>query len=990
MMRCVIDRTREIGRSRDIPAAGCRTFEGFRAACLAMTVLIAGAVGAWAADEDPLATAHSHLQKGRYAEGREAFEAAGKAGADAAAVAVGISRCLEAEGQYAEAREVIQKARENTKNSALLAARLARLQFEAGDYDGAEASIADALKIDPEFAPARLVQGDLLTETGKLAEANEENRWFVRMYNARQPKDAETLLLVARGSAQYARWNSAAQSQIFDFVVNTLCPDALAADKEYWQAHKTAGALLLEKFNRAEAIPELRRALAINPRAADVYALLADSDLQNFDLADARKNVDRALEINPNLISALQFKADLEFNDDNPKEALTILQKALELNPRDQRTLARVAASYLLIDGPPPAAELKEVLENIDAPADVHLDKPSRFSQLVLKLAAGNAHPGVFFSQLGEELESRKKFELAQQFYETAMRVMPQLAEAKTALGMLYMRVGKPEQAHKILDEAFKADPYHVRVSNMRKVLTLLEGYEAISTDHFVIRVDSEADKILGKYMAEYLEEIYPQLTEQFAYEPPSRTQFEVFNKAKGLSAHQWFSTRMVGLPWIQTIGASTGMIVALASPTAQDRHFNWARVVKHEFVHILTLQETGFNIPHWFTEALAVHNEGYARPEVWNKLLVERVPKGDLMNLDNLTLGFIRPKTPLDWQMAYCQSHLYALYMIEKYGADKIPLMLAAYRDNLTTAQAIPKVFGVSKEEFEKGYLEYIKAVTAGIKATSDEHLGSLSELEKAHEAKPDDSEAAARYAAGLFKAKRYKDARKLAEAALKKNPAEPFAAIVMAQMELRSEDTDGAAKVLEEAFDEEHPNPMVLTLLAKLRLKQEKYADAVKLLEIGRKQDPNNLDYLKQLAIGYLKTDQTEKLKEVLQLLAHADADDAAVRKKLAQIFLEEKNYAQAVKYGREALQVDVLDVKVHTLLAEAYAALKDKPHAADEAAVAAEIKPKDDELALAAAKAEIAADRKPAAEKRLRALIKADPGNTEAQKLMRQLAD
>ncbi|HVV98960.1 MAG TPA: tetratricopeptide repeat protein, partial [Planctomycetaceae bacterium] len=922
------------------------------------------------------------------AEAQEAFESAGKAGAEAAQVAVGVSRCLAAEGKYAEAREVVGKALENSKGSALLSARLARLQFEAGDYEGAEASVVAALKIDPEFAPARLVRADLLTETGHLTEADEEFKWFVRMYNLRQPKDAETLMLVARGSAQYARWHSS--SQIFDFMVNTLCPDALAADKQCWEAHEMAGLLLLEKFNRAEAVPELRRALAINPRAAEVYSLLADSDLQSFDLADARKNVDRALEINPNLVSALQFKADLEFNDDKPHEALAVLQKALEINPRDQRTLARLAASYLLLDGAPPAAELKEVLQNIDAPADVRLDKPSRFSQLVLKLAAGNAHPGAFFSQLGEELEERKKFELAQQFYETAMRVMPQLAEAKTALGMLYMRVGKSEQAHKILDEAFKADPYHVRVSNMRKVLTLLDGYETISTDHFVIRVDSEADKILGKYMAEYLEEIYPELTKQFGYEPPARTQFEIFSKAKGLSAHQWFSARMVGLPWIQTIGASTGMIVALASPTAQDQHFNWARVLKHEFVHILTLQETQFNIPHWFTEALAVHNEGYARPEVWNKLLVERVPKGDLMNLDNLNMGFIRPKTPLDWQMAYCQSHLYALYMIEKFGADKIPQLLAAYRDNLTTAQAIPKVFGVSKEEFEKGYLEYIKRVTESIKASSDEHLGTLSELEKAHEADPDDSEATARYAAGMFKAKRYKDARKLAEAALKQNPAEPFAAIVMAQMELRAEDTDAAAKHLEAAFDEQHPNPMVLTLLSKLRVQQEKYADAVKLLELGLKQDPHNHTSLKQIAIAYLKTNQSEKLKDVLLKLAHADADDAPARKKLAQIYFDEKNYAEAVKYGRQVLQIDVLDVKMHSLLADAYTALKDPSHAADEAGVAAEIKPKDVDLALAAAKAEIAADRKAAAETRLRGLIKTDPGNTEAQKLLRQLMD
>ena len=61
--------------------------------------------------------------------------------------------------------------------------------------------------------------------------------------------------------------------------------------------------------------------------------------------------------------------------------------------------------------------------------------------------------------------------------------------------------------------------------------------------------------------MAEYLEEIYPELTALFGYEPKQRTQIELYNTAKGVTAHQWFSARMIGLPWVQTIGASTGVI---------------------------------------------------------------------------------------------------------------------------------------------------------------------------------------------------------------------------------------------------------------------------------------------------------------------------------------------------------------------------------------------------------------------------------------------
>jgi len=43
--------------------------------------------------------------------------------------------------------------------------------------------------------------------------------------------------------------------------------------------------------------------------------------------------------------------------------------------------------------------------------------------------------------------------------------------------------------------------------------------------------------------------------------------------------------------------------------------------------VHIFNLEQTNFLLPHWYTEGLAVVNEGYPRPQIWNQLLVERVP---------------------------------------------------------------------------------------------------------------------------------------------------------------------------------------------------------------------------------------------------------------------------------------------------------------------------------------------------------------------------
>jgi tetratricopeptide (TPR) repeat protein len=930
--------------------------------------------------------ARIHWQRGRIDEALEVYESLAKKDADPARLAIGQSRCFESSGDWKKATEILETAAKEPTGDARLLARLAEVYLAQGRVNDASRAVAQALKIDANLPHARLVEADLNAAAGKLKQADDGYHWFVKYYNQNQPEDAETLLLVARGASQYARWHSV--PQIFDFVVNTLCNDALAKDKDCWQSHFVGGMLLLEKYNRGQAVPELKKALAINPQAAEVHAALGFASLQDHALAEAAQHAARAIEINPRLPLALVAMADVKLEDDDVVEALKILEQALSINPHDEEVLGRVAACRILLDGPPGKAEIDDLFAHLDRIEEADGKASSRVGELVVAVARRNPHPGSFLYAAGTELESRKKFDLAERFYRQAIVSMPQLSGPKSALGMLYMRVGRIDEAHQLLDQALQADPYHIRVSNMRKVLKLLDSYETIATEHFLIRVDSQADLILGRYMAEFLEEQYPALVKQFGYEPPSKTQFEIYNKSKGLSAHQWFSARMVGLPWVQTIGASTGMIVALASPTASEKPFNWAKVLKHEFVHILTLQETNFNIPHWYTEALAVLSEESPRPEVWNKLLVERVPRGEVMNLDNLNHGFVRPKTPLDWQMAYCQSRLYAEYMIDKYGPESTARLLAAYRDNLSTDQAIPKVFGVEKALFEQGYRDYLEKIAAQLQARWLEETVSPAEAEKAYRDHPDDTRIAARYAHELLKLGKRKEARAIALAALDENKAEPLAAFVMATLELRSEDVPSALGWLEPALDRNDPHPQVLELLADLHLKQKEHVEAAELYELGLKHDPDHLPWLKGLATAYLKGFDYERLKPVLERLSVADGDNAAVRKKLAQMALENEQFDDVVRYARLALQIDVLDVETHQILARGYTGLKQFDKSIEEWGIALKLKPDVLDVEVELARAEAAAGKKEAARTRLDKLLEREPDYDAAQKLRDEL--
>ncbi|HEY0982943.1 tetratricopeptide repeat protein [Schlesneria sp.] len=936
------------------------------------------------------AAAREHFQKGRYEEAIETLEKLEESRApdlDPVQIALLRSESQLAQGERAAAEETIAAAIASHENSAPLQAHSAKLHFGRGRLKEAETAVGLALKLDPDQLVARLIQAHLYTEKGELKKADDGYRWFVRYYNRAQPRDPESLLLVAKGASQYARWHSA--SQIFDFCVNTVAVDALKADKIFWQAHLASGGLLLEKYNKAQGRPELKAALAINPNASEVHIELAKSAIGDYDWDEVEESAKRALTIAPGSTGALQAlaTAKLYFRDFDEVEKL--LTEALAVNPVESETLALLASLRMLQDGWPDPVRWNQLVSHLDHIQDLKLEEPTRCEQILIDVATRNPRPGYFLSSLAEIVNMFRQHTVAEPLLKQAIALMPQLSQPKNALGQLYMQTGQIDAARKTLDEAFKMDPYHVRVSNMRKVIKVLDDYESYQTEHFVVRADGKLDKLLARYMAEYLEEVYPELTELFGFEPETRTQIEIYNTAKGLSGHQWFSARMVGLPWVQTIGASTGVIVAMQSPGSMEQPLNWARVLKHEFVHVLTLQQTKFNIPHWYTEALAVRSEGYPTPVEWNDLLLKRVPKGELKNLDNLSMGFIRAGNQENWNFAYCQSVLYAEYMVERFGEPTLAKLLDAYRRNLTTDQAIPEVFNVDKTDFEKGYRDYLDKLVAGLRKSQDASEEELrpAQIEKAYEKNKEDPKAAANYAKLMLIIKKREDAKTIAEGVLKKEPSQPVAATVLSLLHLRDDRLDEAAQVLEPALDNAHPNKQVVELLMKIRLKQKRPEEAITLSELGKEHFPYESEWWKGTAAAAKLTGNTETRRAALETLVRIESDDPAPRKALAELALEEGKFETAYKFGKLALHIDVLDAEVHRILGEALLDTKEFGQAIREFETALELKPKSTDAQLGLAQAYLASGQKEKADVLIEEVLKGDSNNARAQKLRGQ---
>jgi tetratricopeptide (TPR) repeat protein len=844
----------------------------------------------------PLHDAQQRLLHGNYEEAREGFAAVAKADPKAAPAAVaGIAESYRLVGDYEKALETLDTGvKEMPKNATLHAAR-GDLLYQLGRWDDAEKDADAAIATDKNHVQARWTKAKILRERGKIEDAREAMRLIIRYYNAADITDPAELIQVSEAAAEFARW--ANNSKQFAFILNEVIKDALKHDPNYWPVEQLAGELLLEKYNRPDAIDAFDNALKVNPKAADPLVGKARAALVKFDLKDADAYADQALKQNPKHPAALRVKADIQLIAGDYAAAEKELRKAMGVNPRDSATLGRLAAIHLM------RAEAAE------------------FAAIVKTVEGFDTKPGLFYHELASVLEERKQYAKAEEYYKKASELRPLLAGPRTGLGMLQLRLGNEAEGRKLLDAAFKADPFNVRVSNSRKVLDHLDKYETIQTPHYTLKYDPNTDRLLADWLAEYLEQTHTELKGQFGFEPPGKVLIEVFN------SHEMFSGRTVGLPDLHTIGACTGRVVAMASPKAKGvaKPFNWGRVMRHELTHIFNLAQTDFQCPHWLTEGLAVQNEKMNRSPMWSQVLRARFHSDTLLNLDTIMLGFVRPKGPDEWSLAYCQSQLYVEYLIQTYGQASVGKLLNEFKAGKDTGTALKAACGVEKAVFEKGYKEYVTAVVKAMGSAPAEQKAAekpmtFDELQEAVEKNPDDLDLSARLADQLLRRNKASEAKKLADAVLGKEPGHPIASIVKARLLRNGGDDEGALGVLEAALKAKPNDPKLLIAIGRVYLERKEFAEAAKVFEKGRQVAPLEADWLEQLIKLYKELKETEKLNAALAEMISYDPDELDGRVRLAKWNLEAGKFAVAEEFARDALLIDVAHTDAKDILIEA----------------------------------------------------------------------
>lgn len=846
------------------------------------------------------------LMEGQYAEAKEAF--ARLAAQEGYKVRAGLSlaQCRLRVGEYAEAETELRQldAGQDPEWRFTLALVLVRL----GNYEEALNHAREAIRLKGDHAGARRLVGELLELLGRRDEAIAAYRWFDERLVAltELPRDAAWLTDAAVGFLRYSVLTQTNVTQRTQHVLTEMLQQAYGRiDRTYWPARLAAAELLREKYNNDEkdgSVSDYQAALRINPNLAEAFVGLGEVLLESWRFEEVEKHAEQALAVNPHEATAHHLLAKKCILERRYVAAGVHTADALAVQPNDVIALSLSAAASACRFDDAAVAALRTRVEAI------------------------NPRPAVFHHLVGKALSGIRQYADSERAFLRAIELDPTDANARTELGMMYMQWGLEDKAREALDAAWTLDPFNQRTKFTLDLLDSLHKFATHETAHFIIRYDAARDPGLGEFIAGYLEEIYAPVTADYDTALAHKTIIEFFPTQRS------FAVRITGQPWIHTVGACTGRVIALASPRKAPElsgTYNLARVLKHEFVHTVTLAATHNRIPHWFTEGLAVYQEDSPRPFEWAELLADGVRRDRLFTLESIDWGFMRPKRPTDRQMAYAQSEWMCEYIVERFGYDQINAMLERYRQGQTQPQVMREQLGLEMAVFDRDFGEWARH-QASEWCFDLEKLEDPEALQALIETNEGEAALWGRLARAHYDADEFEKALMAAHRAVELDEAERHGlktiacilgpTIAQEPSEARRKAfEDEALPVLRKLLEVEPGGWVAPKYLADIALRRREYDAAVESLTLLQERCPMDPTSWRGLAGIYLQRQEIDKALSQLLELARSEEHDADVPGQIASIYRRQGRLRDAIYWYRRALFIDPFSHDLHRALGQ-----------------------------------------------------------------------
>ena len=638
--------------------------------CLGLTVLaLLHANGVRAQEAAEL------LNSGQYARARAAYET--MLGPDEGAALEGYFETYLQSGAYAAGLQEADRYLGRWPGTAQLLYARGRLLWAVGRLGEAESALIDAIRAKPDYWRAGLEVADLFAATGQ--ERRARGLYSTLHNNLRQAvfTDAADLAVGARAAARLEEYHDA----------NDALSTARALEPDRVQFLLWHADLYRTTYDVAQAQTLYEKALAINPRRAELYVALAQV---SGSYARKESLAHKALDIMPASAAAHSLLASLHILDGRLEEAVQSTADGLAVNPTSMTALAHLATVHRL------------------------RGDTAAFAEVEAKARSINAQPVDFYLTVSEGLALRLRYPDAAVMAREAVAADPGHAAANAALGTALLRLGNVAQARRHLDRAYERDAFNLFVANTLSLLDEASEFRTLESDHIRLRIHrSEAD-ILGPAMLREAEAAYRAMADRYPYRPAGKIVLEAYHDADD------FAVRVAGVPHIGLLGVSFGDVLAVNTPKARgDAPYNWGRTVWHEVAHTMAIGTSGFRVPRWLTEGLSVYEEQRAYPE-WTRAYELRffmaLDQDRLHRLEEIDRGFTRPAYPGQVMMSYYHAYKVVRHIVAHHGFDAVVAVLEALRSGRTEEDAVRTVLGLSRAELDARFRQSLHQERAAL----------------------------------------------------------------------------------------------------------------------------------------------------------------------------------------------------------------------------------------------------------------------------------
>jgi cellulose synthase operon protein C len=484
------------------------------------------------------------------------------------------------------------------------------------------------------------------------------------------------------------------------FRLATAPEDSRAMYKVRW------GLLLHERFNDSDAAALFHEALNKDPSLAEAYVGLALISADGFD-GHAEEYAAKAIELDPNLAEAHEVMADLALANDDAQTATAEADKAIALEEDALDAMAIHAAVELIADRSPDA--------------------------WFQKIRTVNPEYGEPYARVAHQLELHYRYEDAVAYYRKAIAADPELWAAHSALGIDLMRLGQQEEPYRQLELAYNNGYRDAATVNSLRLLDSYKNFDTFRDDTTIIKLNKGESALLLPYVRAELHTILATYSKKYQMTLPDPVQVEVYPD------HEDFAVRTMGMPGLGALGVTFGEVVAMDSPSGRKPgDFNWGATLWHEMSHVFILTATNHRVPRWFTEGLAVHEEGQRSEEWKNRVtpdVLVAIRDRKLLPVEKLDRGFVYPEYPAQVIVSYFQAGSICDFIGEKWGESKLLDLVHSYAKLATTPQAIQQDLGLSPQEFDRQYQAWIDKQYGREAAHFDEWRTALHDLVVAEE---------------------------------------------------------------------------------------------------------------------------------------------------------------------------------------------------------------------------------------------------------------